>query len=111
MQSDSRYAPGTQKTRVSGEVVRWRDNEGPERVDAVEYIELLEAEVEELRKQLERRGQGKNDLLEYLKSLQPQNIQVTQQAPDTEICGVLYDDHYFPLNLYSIPIVNTHLPV
>lgn len=73
--SDSRYAPGTQKTRVSGEVVRWRDNEGPERVDAVEYIELLEAEVEELRKQLERRGQGRNDLLEYLKSLQPQNIQ------------------------------------
>jgi hypothetical protein len=83
VQSDSRYAPGTQKTRVSGEVVRWRDNEGPERVDAVEYIE----------------------------SLQPQNIQVTQQAPDTEICGVLYNDHYFPLNLYSIPIVNTHLPV
>lgn len=34
MQSDSTYAPGTQKTRVSGEVVRWRDNEGPERVDA-----------------------------------------------------------------------------
>lgn len=111
MQSDSRYAPGTQKTRVSGEVVRWRDNEGPERVDAVEYIELLEAEVEELRKQLERRGQGKNDLLEYLKSLQPQNIQVTQQAPDTGICGVLYNDHYFPLNLYSIPTVNTHPPV
>ena len=111
MQSDSRYAPGTQKTRVSGEVVRWRDNEGPERVDAVEYIELLEAEVEELRKQLERRGQGKNDLLEYLKSLQPQNIQVTEQAPDTKICGVLYNDHYFPLNLYPIPIVNTHLLV
>jgi hypothetical protein len=74
--SDSRYAPGTQKSAVSGEVVRWRkDEERPERVDAVEYIELLEAEVEELKKQLELRGRGKNELMEYLKSLQPQNLQ------------------------------------
>lgn len=57
--------------------MRWRkDEERPERVDAVEYIELLEAEVEELKKQLELRGRGKNELLEYLKSLQPQNLQV-----------------------------------
>ena len=57
--------------------MRWRkDEEIPERVDAVEYIELLEAEVEELKKQLELRGRGKNELLEYLKSLQPQNLQV-----------------------------------
>lgn len=56
--------------------MRWRkDEERPERVDAVEYIELLEGEVEELRKQLEMRGRGKNELLEYLKSLQPQNLQ------------------------------------
>ncbi|KAG0582919.1 hypothetical protein KC19_3G095400 [Ceratodon purpureus] len=74
--TDSRYAPGTQKSAVSGDVVRWRkDEEKPERVDAIEYIELLEAEVEELRKQLEMRGRGKNELLEYLKSLQPQNLQ------------------------------------
>jgi hypothetical protein len=59
--------------------VRWRkDEERPERVDAVEYIELLEAEVEELKKQLELRGRGKNELLDYLKSLQPQNLQVNQ---------------------------------
>jgi hypothetical protein len=64
---------------VSGDVVRWRkDEERPERVDAVEYIELLEGEVEELRKQLEMRGRGKNELLEYLKSLQPQNLQVNR---------------------------------
>jgi len=57
--------------------MRWRkDEEILERVDAVEYIELLEAEVEELKKQLELRGRGKNELLEYLKSLQPQNLQV-----------------------------------
>lgn len=76
VQSDVIYAPGTQKTRVSGDVVRWRENEGPEAMKAVEYIELLEAEVEELKKQLEQRGRGRNDLLEYLKSLQPQNLQV-----------------------------------
>ena len=59
--------------------MRWRkDEERPERVDAVEYIELLEGEVEELRKQLEMRGRGKNELLEYLKSLQPQNLQVNR---------------------------------
>ncbi|XP_024388591.1 uncharacterized protein [Physcomitrium patens] len=74
--TDSRYAPGTQKSTVSGEVLRWhKDEERPESVDAVEYIELLENEVEQLRKQLELRGRGKNELLEYLKSLQPQNLQ------------------------------------
>lgn len=57
--------------------MRWRkDEEIPEKFDAVEYIELLEAEVEELKKQLELRGRGKNELMEYLKSLQPQNLQV-----------------------------------
>ena len=77
VQPDSRYAPGTQKSSVSGEVVRWRkEEERPERVDAVEYIELLEREVEDLKKQLDLRGRGRNELLEYLKSLQPQNLQV-----------------------------------
>lgn len=61
--------------------MRWRkDEERPERVDAVEYIELLEAEVEELKKQLELTGRGKNELLEYLKSLQPQNLQVKRYS-------------------------------
>ncbi len=47
---------------------------------AVEYIEMLESEVEDLKSQLEHRGRalgGRNELLEYLKSLQPQNLQAS----------------------------------
>lgn len=37
---------------------------------------MLEAEFEELKKQFELRGRRRNELLEYLKSLQPHNLQV-----------------------------------
>ncbi|KAK1304962.1 hypothetical protein QJS10_CPB11g02120 [Acorus calamus] len=68
------YAPGTQK-KVSGEVIRWNKISGPEKMDAVKYIELLEAEIEELSQQLGRKtSEGQNELLEYLKSLEPQNL-------------------------------------
>ncbi|KAL7155627.1 hypothetical protein ABFS83_03G088800 [Erythranthe nasuta] len=68
------YAPGTQK-KVSGEVIRWNNISGPETIDAVKYIELLEAEIEELNLQVARKSaNGQNELLEYLKSLEPQNI-------------------------------------
>ncbi|KAF8410323.1 hypothetical protein HHK36_002850 [Tetracentron sinense] len=68
------YAPGTQKS-VSGEVIRWNNISGPEKMDAVKYIELLEEEIEELNRQVERRSaNGPNELLEYLKSLEPQNL-------------------------------------
>lgn len=70
------YAPGTQK-KVSGEVIRWNNVSGPETIDAVKYIELLEAEIEELNRQVGRKSaNGQNDLLEYLKTLEPQNIKV-----------------------------------
>jgi hypothetical protein len=75
---ESAYAVGVQKTKVSGEVLRWHKEEGPESMGAVEYIEMLESEVEDLKSQLEQRGRalgGRNELLEYLKSLQPQNLQ------------------------------------
>jgi len=75
---ESTYAVGVQKTKVSGEVLRWHKEEGPESMGAVEYIEMLESEVEDLKSQLEQRGRalgGRNELLEYLKSLQPQNLQ------------------------------------
>lgn len=49
---------------------------GPEKIDAVKYIELLEAEIEELNQQIGRVGSGPNELLEYLKSLEPQNLKV-----------------------------------
>ncbi|XP_020112611.1 uncharacterized protein LOC109727123 [Ananas comosus] len=68
------YAPGTQK-KVSGEVIRWNEITGPEKMDAVKYIELLEAELEELNRQVARRSsKGHNELLEYLKSLEPHNL-------------------------------------
>ncbi|KAK9946827.1 hypothetical protein M0R45_012270 [Rubus argutus] len=69
------YAPGTQKKDVSGEVIRWNNVSGPERIDAKKYIELLEAEIEELNNQVGRKSaNGQNELLEYLKSLEPQNL-------------------------------------
>ncbi|XAR64256.1 hypothetical protein NMG60_11024526 [Bertholletia excelsa] len=72
--SAQEYAPGTQK-KVSGEVIRWNNVSGLEKIDAVKYIELLEAEVEELHRQVERKsGNGQNELLEYLKSLEPRNL-------------------------------------
>ena len=70
------YAPGTQKN-VSGEVIRWNNVSGPERIDAKKYIELLEAEIEELNSQVGRKSaNGQNELLEFLKSLEPQNLKV-----------------------------------
>lgn len=68
------YAPGTQK-KVSGEVIRWNNVSGPETMDAAKYIELLEAEIEELNRQVARKtANGQNELLEYMKSLEPQNL-------------------------------------
>ncbi|KAK2660890.1 hypothetical protein Ddye_007423 [Dipteronia dyeriana] len=68
------YAPGTQKN-VAGEVIRWNNVSGPEKIDAKKYIELLEAEIEELNRQVGRKSfNGKNELLEFLKSLEPQNL-------------------------------------
>ncbi|GMY28112.1 DUF760 domain-containing [Fagus crenata] len=68
------FAPGTQKN-VSGEVIRWNNFSGAERIDAKKYIELLEAEVEELNRQVGRKSEnGQNELLEFLKSLEPQNL-------------------------------------
>ncbi|WJX42324.1 hypothetical protein P8452_29572 [Trifolium repens] len=68
------YAPGTQKN-VSGEVIRWNNISGLERMDAKKYIEILEAEIEELNRQVGRQSSNaQNELLEYLKSLEPRNL-------------------------------------
>lgn len=76
VQDDSNYAAGTQKN-VTGEVIRWNNVSGPEKIDAKRYIELLEAEIEELNRQVGRKSsQGQNELLEYLKTLEPQNLKV-----------------------------------
>jgi hypothetical protein len=46
------YAPGTQKTRVSGDVLRWSEENGVEPVDAVSYMESLEGEVAALKEKV-----------------------------------------------------------
>lgn len=80
------YAPGTQK-KVTGEVIRWNDVTGPEKMDAVKYIEMLEAEIEELNHQVARKSaNGQNELLDYLKSLEPQNLkELTSSAGEDVI--------------------------
>ncbi|KAI3464705.1 hypothetical protein Pfo_021368 [Paulownia fortunei] len=83
------YAPGTQK-KVSGEVIRWNNISGPETIDAVKYIELLEAEIEELNDQVARKSaSGQNELLEYLKSLEPQNLkELTSSAGEDVVLAM-----------------------
>lgn len=75
---DPNYEEGVQKAAVGGEVLRWHKQHGPAPMAAADYIELLEGEVAALRAQLEagrRAAQGRNPLLDYLKGLQPQNLQ------------------------------------
>ncbi|XVE69626.1 hypothetical protein DITRI_Ditri10aG0005200 [Diplodiscus trichospermus] len=83
------YAPGTQKN-VSGEVIRWNNVSGPEKIDAKKYIELLEAEIEELNRQVGRKSaNGQNELLEYLKSLEPQNLkELTSSAGEDVVLAM-----------------------
>ncbi|CAN6279481.1 unnamed protein product [Urochloa humidicola] len=86
------YAPGTQK-KVTGEVIRWNKATGPEKIDAVKYIELLEAEIDELSRQVARKSsQGSNELLEYLKSLEPQNLK--------ELTSTAGEDVVFAMNVF-----------
>ncbi|XP_031254607.1 uncharacterized protein LOC116112631 [Pistacia vera] len=83
------YAPGTQKN-VSGEVIRWNNVSGPEKIDAKKYIELLEAEIEELNRQVGRiSANGPNELLDYLKSLEPQNLkELTSSAGEDVVLAM-----------------------
>jgi hypothetical protein len=49
---DAAYAPGVQKSKVSGSVFRWHQESGLQAVPAVEYIESLEEEIALLKKQV-----------------------------------------------------------
>lgn len=83
------YAPGTQK-KVTGEVIKWNKATGPEKIDAVDYIEFLESEIEELNRQMKKRSaNGTNDILEYIKSLEPQNLkELTNTAGEDVIVSM-----------------------
>jgi len=73
-----KYAAGVQKVGVEGKVVRWNEtHERPEHLDVEEYLARLEGEVDVLREQLtssQRAGEGRNKILEYLKGLEPANM-------------------------------------
>ncbi|GKV16184.1 hypothetical protein SLEP1_g26865 [Rubroshorea leprosula] len=67
-------------------LVGWNNVSGPERIDAKMYIEFLEAETEELNRQVGRKtANGQNELLEYLKSLQPQNLKELTSIADEDV--------------------------
>ncbi|EFN52979.1 hypothetical protein CHLNCDRAFT_137390 [Chlorella variabilis] len=83
------YAPGSQKVRVEGEVLRWHHENGKEVVPALQYIEQLEAELAELRQQMAAQAAAferaaatdakfqplpGNELLDYLKCLSPEEL-------------------------------------
>lgn len=83
------FAPGTQK-KVTGEVIRWNNVSGPERMDAVKYIELLETEIEELNQLVKRKStNGQNEILEYLKTLEPHNLKdLTSSAGEDAVLAM-----------------------
>jgi hypothetical protein len=84
---DASYAPGVQKTRVQGDVLVWHKENGVERLDAVSYIELLEAEVTRLRSTLEATTQQQQQQQQMagqqlLPPGSPQQLQQQQQPGD-----------------------------
>ncbi|CAN0927396.1 hypothetical protein LINGRAHAP2_LOCUS35875 [Linum grandiflorum] len=84
------YAPGTQKN-VSGKVIRWNNVSGPEIIDAKKYIEILEAEIEELNRQVGRESSngGSNELLDYLRTLEPHNLkELTSSAGEDAVVAM-----------------------
>lgn len=46
------WAPGSQLTRVSGDVLRWHMEHGTQTVPAAQYIQDLEAEIRSLKQQV-----------------------------------------------------------
>lgn len=70
MAGEHGYAAGSQKTRVQGDVIRWRHDKGAEQIPAAQYIESLESELQLLRQQVAQDlylRAGGNELLNYLK--------------------------------------------
>jgi len=81
-------AEGVQKRGIEGEVLRWSDEEGVRRTGAMEYIDELEGQVRLLREELaaqQRAGRDRNSLLEYLKSLEPANLQALSASAGEEV--------------------------
>ncbi|KAL3514856.1 hypothetical protein ACH5RR_027573 [Cinchona calisaya] len=86
------FASGSQK-KVTGEVIIWNNISGPEKLDAVKYMELLEAKIEELNCQIDRNfSHEQNELLDYLKTLEPHNLK--------ELSGTAGEDVILAMNTF-----------
>ena len=86
-EADGEYAEGSQQINISGEVLRWHNENGPEKLDAMEYIAMLEREVNKLREQVsyqEKENEAKNYLLEYLQNLEPANLKDMAESTGEE---------------------------
>lgn len=94
------YAPGSQKLAVEGQVLRWHLENGKEAVPALQYIEQLEAELAELRQQMEASAAATasaaaaasslqplpgNELLEYLQRLSPDDLVSLTDAASEDV--------------------------
>lgn len=94
-QDSSEFAPGTQKTSVKGDVIRWNNSKGPESIPAAQYIESLEEELRVLRQQVAQQRslikqvqnpEQRNALLDYLKSLDERTLEdLTACADDDSV--------------------------
>lgn len=51
-EDQGKFAEGVNKSRLSGEVTRWRHGLGPETVGAMEYVTALENEIERLKERV-----------------------------------------------------------
>jgi hypothetical protein len=79
------WAPGTQTTRVQGEVLRWHLERGPQAIPAAQYIQDLEAEIRSLKQQvasvrLTGSSPNNNELLDYIQSLGKDSELLTANA-------------------------------
>ena len=87
-EDEEEYAEGSQQINISGEVLRWHNEKGPESVDAMKYIEQLEKELSTLREQVsmqEKANEEKNYLLKYLQRLEPGNIKELTSSAGEEV--------------------------
>eukprot|EP00897_Mesotaenium_endlicherianum_P008616 jgi/Mesen1/7783/ME000408S06894 len=90
--ADSGYEAGVQKSRVQGEVLRWHKDDGAVAMDAVEYIELLEGEIELTQSAGEDAVEAMNTFVRRLLGVQdPAVLKVTQsQTTAVEMAKMLY---------------------
>ncbi|KAK9851340.1 hypothetical protein WJX84_009372 [Apatococcus fuscideae] len=83
----SGYAPGSQKHKAEGTVLRWHKEYGTEEIPVQQYIESLEHEVSLLRRELQNSTylkMSQNQLLDYMKCLEQQSLNELTASQDED---------------------------